>query len=689
MERDSSEEVDRPADAPAEVPRLVVEINGWFEPEVDRLRRDYFALVRGRGVPKAVSVALNAPKYLELRRFVESQAAAQTDPKIVAEQRRSLVSAESVAQSTESWCSVLLVKMSECYGVSNALRACRFFLMLQLAWLVRDLAAYQTAGDGLLAEESLEWFDSRRPLPTLSQFIYGHTHLLEVVVGGDPYAKKKINAEKVYLPLERVENDGTGGIITKMWESAVNLPLDLWVEYVVPQLTALRAHGFNSYHAWTPAEAHYVTEGVVWEGGHSYEFTSQRIEGTRHSVLKKETHVRLEDSLRARRYLELITEPPVQHSGPFHFFRREADLTTIAALGEDVTGSVVAEEGRTWRAPSVWHAAVWLMHTAAGVAEGKEIHPKIEGRPPHVRFQDALLFHGTADAEAELRPNSFPSDDRNLAGKALLRFMLAMEAINMTERLPAVTADGYVGVGNHYGLQTYLITMNPNPLAAVLDAVREAERDTEAVVYWMPFGKVTSLGGKVNVPPPWAERVHGRKELFVDFKEVEMSDVKGECSRLLFPADVSFLDFELVNADEEHAADEAWFEAARRWAVESRIEVEGASRSDARHYADELYARIGSPPFIDPAFIAEREWLWRARFADLLKWLMLKRGEEFYLSCAPVRLLLPHTLGLLAWFAQIERSKDENDARQDDAGEVREYMNAVKLCLEQSGVGGE
>jgi hypothetical protein len=707
MNSDPSEDVDRlgatrgPRDASAplapaqpigtlpEVPRLAVEVKDWFEPDADKLKREYFALVRRLGVPQNLSVELNAPRYLELRRFVEAQAEAAPNPGVAADQRRELASAASAVESTERWCALLLVKMSERYGISNALRACQSFLRLQLARVVKELAAYQVAGGDVLCEESLEWYDSRRLLPTLAQFVYGHARVLEVIVGDDPYTTTNPDTEKVYLPLERVENDGSGGIITNMWESAVNLPMDVWVEYVVPQLTAMRARGFNSYHVWTPAETHYVTEGVVWEGEHSSEFAARRIGGTRHSVLEKKTHLSAEATMLARRYLELITDPPVQHSGPFHLFNPEADLPTISALGDEVIGSIVAVDERTWRAPSVWHAAAWLMNIAGGAAEGKEIYPRSEGHPPGVSFQEALLFHGTADTDADLIPSLFMSDDRGREGEALVRFMLAMEAVNETGKLPTVTADAYVGVGNHYGLSTYLIPMNLDPLVAVSHAVREAEPGAEVVVYWMAFDKITSLGGKVSVPPPWAERVQAQKELFVDFNDVNMTDVKGECSWLLFPAEGSYLDFEFLLGEDEPDPDERWFEAARRWAAESPLEVADASVSEVRRYADELYRQIGSPHFIDAAFISRHAGHWRARFADLLKWLMLKRGEQFYISCAPVRLLLPHTLGLLAWFAQGSGAGDETSPGQDDADVVRQFMNAVRMCLEHSEVGGE
>lgn len=667
-------------ESPPSGTELILEIRGWFEPNIIRLKEDLFALVRRSGLPQTISIKLDAPRYAELREFIKSQVVAQKDSEIARDQQLALASASSALESTEQLSALLLTQILRHYGIRSAIKSCDFFLRICLARIISGLASYQVNDGNAVCTEFPDWFDLHNPMPTLTQFVYGHSEILEVILSESPSTRRP-KSEKVFLQLDRIENDGGGGIITNLWEPAIYLPQDIWIDYVVPQLAAMKAQRSDAYLAWIPDEAIYCTEGIVWKGAHSFEWNAKRIGDTHHAVLNKGKHHTLESSSKARQYLELITDPPTQQSGPFLFFHPRADVSRIKTIGEEVLELIVAVDDLTWRAPTAWHAAVWLRNIAGGAAEGKEVYPNPPNAASGPKIEGPLLFYGGANIDADLRPTLFLSDDQERDGNALLRFMLAMSALNEALDLHPLIAEAYIAVAQHYKLLTYLISMTLDPFVSILNANINTPEGGERVVYWISFNMITALGGKIIFPPLWAERLYDHKELYLDFKEVGMTDLRSECYRILFPADPSYSDFEFVDRDE--APDHQWLELARQWAVESQLEVNSDHAPDGLQYANDLCSRIGRPAFLNESTTSERIERWCIKFVELLNWLMLKRNDAgFYIDGSPLQAVSAYNLGLLNWFAQdVEKLKEVITKPSFAASRVKDFISTVRASL--------
>jgi hypothetical protein len=666
---------------------LIVEINDWFVPDMAKLKDDAFALARKTQLQVPLAVRLNAPKYRELQAFIETQARNNKNPDIAAEQLQALARAKRGFEATEKWCALLVVHMTRHYGLRRALRSCGYFLRQRLMKIISDLASYQVDEGDVVCLEFVQWFDRHHTLPTLAQSVYGCSLMLEVIVGEDPSVKERPKADTVFLPLERIANTDSGILFTNLPESAVPLPSNVWIDYVVPQLTALQAADVNSYHAWTPGDATYLTEGILWRA--SERLIGEEELNTHVSVVKRDSYEPPDAAEEARQYLECLTDPPVKHAGPFRFFPPETDLPLIQSAGNEILSAVTAVDERTWRAPSVWHAAIWLKNNAAGVAEGKEIRTSFPNVPPATKFAGPLLFKAGTNSELDLqlRTSLSTADD----GPALLRLMLALNSLNLKAEqagLPSLIMDAIVGVAEHYGLSTYLLPVTLDPLVAILEST-ELAVDGEAAVYWIPLHKINSLGGRLILAPIWAESLYEKKEAFVDFREVALSEIRSECWRLLFPVDKSYLDFEfpLEHVDRNTTTDDVWFESARLWARNSKIEISPDQvEQKGELLAEELCSQVGTPLFVSAS--GERKILerWSIRFANVLKWLMLKRDEGVYhFDCYPIRLLSTYTYSTLTWFVRFNDEHQNTLSLSEDyvGSETARVANSVGICLRQ------
>jgi len=664
---------------------LIVEVDDWFLPEMAKLKQDAFAMALLTRFEGKLTVKVKNPQFLELQAFIQTQVHNGDDARIATEQRQALDVAKSELEATEKWAAILLVQVTRHYGLRLALRSFEFFLRQRLIKIIGDLARYQVATGDVACAEFAAWFKRHDDFATLAQFVYGCSQMLEVIVGDDPSQTDQPASDTVYLPLARVANSGFGDLYINLRESAVYLPTDLWIDYVVPQLTARKASDSRSYHAWTPEQGSYLTEGMCWLGDQRLELNGHHIDGTDVLVVQRDSWEPPDPSIKARQYLECVIDPPAQHSGPFHFFTRDTDLELMKALGDEVVQSITAVDERTWRAPSAWHTAAWLLNNTAGVAEGKEILSSYPGNSPTVKFHGPLLFRGGVNSESDLQLTlSLKTADEY---SALVRFMMALNSLNgKAEKtgLPPLIIDSIVGVAAHYGLATYLLSMTLDPLIAILESSNLAANGEEAAVYWIPLAKIKTLGGRMIIPPIWAESLYDQKEVFLDFKDVGLTEIKSESWKLLFPVDKSYLDFEFPKQQVGPPHDEVWLKSAKTWAFESQTKITRDVKGNADELAAELCSRLGEPSFVKTPGQPARMEQWSIRLANLLKWLMLKRNErEFYFDCSAVRSSSPYTYGTWKWFARFteEQQTASSLSPEYQANEVRSVGNAVRTCL--------
>jgi len=124
-------------------------------------------------------------------------------------------------------------------------------------------------------------------MPGLAWFAYRASPLVQVVIAGSSSPEHAKDSVTAYAPMTRLENDGSGGLITSLWESAEHIPKDIWLQYVVPQMASYSALGIPSYCGWIAKDAFYMARGHVYVDGVIDQSYGVRIGNTRHSVISQ------------------------------------------------------------------------------------------------------------------------------------------------------------------------------------------------------------------------------------------------------------------------------------------------------------------------------------------------------------------------------------------------------------------
>ena len=137
-----------------------------------------------------------------------------------------------------------------------ALKACKRNVRLSLTYTLHELAKFQI-GDQAICEDLV------RSMHNLDDFLPGiiwlacqTTPLLKIEIALSPESR---DTSLAFVLLNRVENHGGGDLIGGLWDSTEYLPVDVWCEYVVPQLTVSSAIGFQSYCPWARESSHHIT----------------------------------------------------------------------------------------------------------------------------------------------------------------------------------------------------------------------------------------------------------------------------------------------------------------------------------------------------------------------------------------------------------------------------------------------
>jgi predicted MPP superfamily phosphohydrolase len=266
--------------------KLVIDIRDWLEPNGLKLLKDIFALVEDSVVPDTLSVSLNAPQYDRLRECVSRQAQQGLNRDIVAEQLSALHRADSLIPKIEEWCARLLVNVSKHHGIHRAVRSSEYFLRFLVAFTVSSLASYQQDGPDVVCREFEDWFERRSaPYPSVVHFTYRTPELLEVIIAETAHPSDSTASDKVYVPVGRLSNDGYDELITFLWERATYIPVDVWLDYVVPQLAIRNALGISKYCPWTPESAFYATEGEIWLRSKTFGYPKKKIGDSHHWIV--------------------------------------------------------------------------------------------------------------------------------------------------------------------------------------------------------------------------------------------------------------------------------------------------------------------------------------------------------------------------------------------------------------------
>src|SRR5687767_1339777 len=97
----------------------------------------------------------------------------------------------------------------------------------------------------------------------------------------------------------------------------------------------------------------------------------------------------------AQEYLELIQTLPAEHVGPLLRVQdRSLDLRRLIKLSTLLNQAVMKVDEKTYRAPSPWHAAAWLLDVARLVAMMRSENPATGLSSPVQAERGALIFRG-------------------------------------------------------------------------------------------------------------------------------------------------------------------------------------------------------------------------------------------------------------------------------------------------------
>jgi FRG domain len=627
----------------------------------------------------AVDVAIDAPDYATLRAFIKRQAATQP-PEIAADQNRALAHADARMRATAEWAARILGEIGKRYGYRAAAQSACAFVTHRLIRTVGALAQYQIAAEPPIYPDFVEWFDRDYPRQSAALVAHRQSQVQEVLLR----STKAKAYSRVYLPLGRL---GRGRSPSGLCE---NIPLDIWLEYVVAQCAVEQSLDVSGYFEWTPADGTFSAEPSCWSmsGGKAVQSPLPGIwvndSTTRH------------DEGGARALIHCLTDPPVTAIGPLPEFPPGTLIDAVVAQEWLIRAQITQIDSRTWRAPTVWHAVVWLLNLARWDRSGRpdtdaDVASKMAAMEP-----GALLFRGQADCAWGLVPTIY-REGRNTQDnwRAMTRLMLALMFLQLSADSNTTTPMAQLGAGQHYGLDTALLDFSFDPSIAAYFASDSERPDLgpEAAIYWLPLQQAFRLGAQLIIAPYWLERIHRQRGCFLDLSDFMRSgnaDLKHDCFSIRFPRSPNYLkDFHLNN--KQLLPESKWMHEAIRWARNSKFFFgnDSSNRIVCEEYANELVQFAGKPDFIvgsmDPRYAGVQVRL----FTEMIEWLALTKDgpteRKFHLDCEVVKALAEHNQGVFMQIHHVGKFLLTLNDVPEESRKLAAYVSAVGTCLESWG----
>jgi hypothetical protein len=264
-----------------------VQIVDWIHLDTPQFTRDLFKLADSSGINTNLLLEISAPDLSRLISCIKSQSDLQKDSQIVLDQLGAIQTARKRLEAAQKIGADLLSNVSTHYGLRVAISCISRYLKLIMAVTVYQLAEYQLDDRSAIFSDFIDWFEAPHPAQ-VAQFAYAHPAVVTVIISSHVFPESSDNCADVYLPLGRIENDGSDDLISFLWESCQYIPDDVWFDYVIPQMALERTEGRSSYTVWTKDSSVYCTEGIVWRGKSSGPESTKRISNSRHTIIPRE-----------------------------------------------------------------------------------------------------------------------------------------------------------------------------------------------------------------------------------------------------------------------------------------------------------------------------------------------------------------------------------------------------------------
>lgn len=539
---------------------VLVEIADWFNLDESSLRSQVFAGSKW-ALPEDVSFRLTMPVYDAVRSAIES-GLQRVAPETASDQQHELDIAAKRMRRLQELTGDFLNALMRYYGGRTAADGCAQLLRLGAAEITGRLASFQAWGFAVRSD--LSWYDLRDGCFSASQAISAGSRLIRVWIGRENRHKEL----DVWLPDD---------CLPSLLEYSSDIDDLTWATIVLPQCSLKSVLGASLEIPWLASDD-------VLCSPESDEFAGITTISQRART--------------AKLCVNAISDPPTVRVGPYVFpapgtSREFIERRTLSSLRD-----VEQSGSREWRAPSIWHAVLWLRDLAAWNQfcrpDQDPLTPVFKDSPP-----GAFLFRGQRNAAWSLTPSILRLNPVETARNAfaVLRFILANMHLQSQAETPLSLADAFVGAAQHYGLPTWYLDFSVDPLSAAFFASDNACHGEEAAIYWLSLEQALRHGAKLILAPFWVERVYAQLGCFLDRSVLMNSPVRDEladdCYRIVFPASRALAESEYGNLDRRIYPESQWVKAAIDWSLNSET-----SPDNGAQLASELVIAAGQPPWI-------------------------------------------------------------------------------------------
>ena len=323
-------------------------------------------------------------------------------------------------------------------------------------------------------------------------------------------------------------------------------------------------------------------------------------------------------------------------------------LKRLLAAGEPLLADVSfpAKQHQVVEVESPWHALCAAMHLQDHALTALNQH---------------LVFRGQSNSSYALRASIFrPGADQpkiERAKKWLAWYLASNSGLKI-----AIDPTLFYGAAQHYQIWTDLLDVTPDPAIAVWFASLPAgQKHPTASIYVIPLYAAERMGANLRLPPPYIERLHRQRGLFIQCKDATPLPMD-EIIEIQFPQrSASSKPFSVIRHGKtvDVLKDHSWIRKAVDWAKKAAedgsTEIPTAVPTGlTKEFALFLKAvkSAGIPASqIDHKKITLSFYRWLDQFNDLLYWLAYRfddsnKGNEEVLEAQYVSRVVKHNAEL-------------------------------------------
>jgi hypothetical protein len=305
----------------------------------------------------------------------------------------------------------------------------------------------------------------------------------------------------------------------------------------------------------------------------------------------------------------------------------ESEHSELNNLLPDIEGVLsdinIERDGRLFRAPSPWHAAICLsvlVHISTSV---KGDYMKVNDHLGIPTKKTRIIFRGQSDSKwdlvAKINRNSIDKDKETQAVKvfcAILKSFYDLTDLNI--KVPEIA---FIAAAQHYGLATNLLDFTADPSVAVYFAAtgQKTYDEREAVVFALPLDYAIQRGVEIIFPPPFIERLYVQKGLFVSHQD----NLRESCLEFRFPLS---REFTVIREGKGVCLllKDPWLEGVTSFSkncAESGKTLPTEERGATEFYY-EVYKQLGIPRYLRRSYAPKELAKWIDYVSDMLYWLV-------------------------------------------------------------------